>query len=185
MSARSDGDVLLELLEAARRRPALREVVAQAESTLEAGFPSGKHAPALAGGDAARGAKVFSENLAANCTACHRVGPEGSNVGPPLAKVGAKGREHLLESLVNPQAKVAAGYGLMSTTRKDGSVAAGAFLEETDGMLVLSQPDGSRLEVPLADIASKTAPLSTMPPMAGILKPAELRDLIEYLASLK
>lgn len=185
LTDRTDGEVLLELLDAARRRPALHELVEQAEKTLEAGFPGGKNAPSLAGGNAGRGAKLFAENLAANCTACHRVGAEGSNVGPPLAKVGAKGREHLLESLVNPQAKVAPGYGLMNATRKDGSVAAGAFLEEKDGKLILSQPDGSQLEVPLSDIAARTEPVSTMPPMGEILKPAELRDLVEYLASLK
>ena len=136
-------------------------------------------------GDAAAGKKVFAENLAANCTACHRIDGEGSNVGPALAKVGTKGREHLLESLVLPQAKVATGFGLMTATRKDGTVAAGAFLEEKDGQLVLSQPDGSKLEIPLSEIASRTAPVSTMPPMDAILKPAELRDLVEFLSSLE
>jgi hypothetical protein len=62
---------------------------------------------------------------------------------------------------------------------------AGNFIEEKDGTLVLSQADGSKLEVPLADIASKTTPISTMPPMEAVLKPAELRDLVEYLSSLK
>lgn len=182
---RSDSEVLLELIDAARRRPSLAEVVANAEKTLAADFPGGKHAPALHGGDARRGAKVFAENLAANCSACHRIGAEGSNVGPPLAQVGTKGREYILESLVTPQAKVAPGYGLMTVTRKDGSVAAGAFLAEKDGKLLLSQPDASQLAIPLADIAKRTDPVSTMPPMGAILKTTELRDLVEYLASLK
>lgn len=178
-----DPACLLEILDAARvlapeRVPAL-------ESALAAESPLGKWSFALQGGDAASGQKVFAENLAANCTACHRIDGEGSNVGPALAKVGAKGREHLLESLVLPQAKVAAGFGLMTATRKNGTVAAGAFLEEKDGKLVLSRPDGSKLEIPVAEIASRTAPVSTMPPMDAILKPAELRDLVEYLSTLR
>jgi putative heme-binding domain-containing protein len=178
-----DKACLLEILDAAR---ALAPELAPAiESALAAEGPLGKWSFALQGGDADAGKKIFAENLAANCTACHRIDGEGSNVGPALAKVGAKGREHLLESLVLPQAKVAAGFGLMTATRKDGSVAAGAFLEEKDGKLVLSQPDGSKLEIPLADIASRTAPVSTMPPMDAILKPAELRDLVEYLSTLR
>ena len=182
-SSPPDKACLLEILDAAR--VLAPELVPAIESARAAEGPLGKWSFALEGGDAAAGKKVFAENLAANCTACHRIDGEGSNVGPALAKVGAKGRAHLLESLVLPQAQVAAGFGLMTATRKDGTVAAGAFLEETDGKLVLSQPDGSKLEIPLADIASRTAPVSTMPPMDAILKPAELRDLVEYLASLK
>jgi quinoprotein glucose dehydrogenase len=177
-----DPACLLEILDAAR--VLAPERVPAIESALAAGSPLGKWSFALQGGDAAAGKKVFAENLAANCTACHRIDGEGSNVGPALAKVGAKGREHVLESLVLPQAKVAAGFGLMTATRKDGTVAAGAFLEEKDGKLVLSQPDGSKLEIPLADLASRTAPVSTMPPMEAILKPAELRDLVEFLSTL-
>jgi putative heme-binding domain-containing protein len=173
----------LEILDAAR--VLAPERVPDIESALAAKSPLGKWSFALQGGDAAAGRKIFAENLAANCTACHRIDGEGSNVGPALAKVGTKGREHLLESLVLPQAKVATGFGLMTATRKDGTVAAGAFLEEKGGQLVLSQPDGSKLEISLSEIASRTAPVSTMPPMDAILKPAELRDLVEFLSSLE
>jgi putative heme-binding domain-containing protein len=173
----------LEILDAARALAP--EFVAGIESALAAEGPLGKWSYALEGGDAAAGRKIFAENLAANCTACHRIDGEGSNVGPALAGIGAKGREHLLESLVLPQATVAPGFGLMTVTRKDGTVAAGAFLEEKDGTMVLSQPDGSKLAIPLGEIAAKTAPLSTMPPMDAILKPAELRDLVEFLSTLR
>ena len=182
-SSPPDKACLLEILDAAR--VLAPELVPAIESARAAEGPLGKWSFALQGGNADAGRKIFAENLAANCTACHRIDGEGSNVGPALAKVGAKGREHLLESLVLPQAKVAAGFGLMTATRKDGSVAAGAFLEEKDGKLVLSQPDGSKLEIPLPDIASRTTPVSTMPPMDAILKPAELRDLVEYLSTLR
>lgn len=183
LASLQDPACLLEILDAAR--VLTPERVPGIESALAAKSPLGKWSYALQGGDAAAGKKIFAENLAANCTACHRIDGEGSNVGPALAGIGAKGREHLLESLVLPQAQVAAGFGLMTATRKDGTVAAGAFLEEKDGKLVLSQPDGSRLEIPLADIASRTAPVSSMFSMDPILKPAELRDLVEFLASLK
>ncbi|MEK7954464.1 PVC-type heme-binding CxxCH protein [Luteolibacter soli] len=157
----------------------------EAQAALAAKGALGKWSFALAGGNAAAGKKVFEENLSANCTACHRIEAEGSNVGPPLTKVGAKGREYLLESLVTPQAKVASGYGMMTATKKDGTTLAGAFVEEKDAKLILAQADGSKLEVPLTDIASKTAPVSVMPPMEAILKPAELRDLVEFLSTLK
>jgi quinoprotein glucose dehydrogenase len=40
-------------------------------------------------------------------------------------------------------------------------------------------------DVALSAIASRTPPVSMMPPMLGILKPAELRDVVAYLASLR
>jgi quinoprotein glucose dehydrogenase len=190
-------DELISQLSAGKLDPALQlEVIEsasalqldslhEAQAALAAKSPLGKWSYALAGGNAVVGKKVFEQNLSANCTACHRVEAEGSNVGPPLTKVGAKGREHLLESLVTPQAKVASGYGMMSATKKDGTTIAGAFVEEKDGKLILAQADGSKLEVPLSDITSKTTPVSTMPPMDAILKPAELRDLVEFLSTLK
>lgn len=178
-----DRDCLLEILDAARALAP--EFVTGIESALAAEGSLGKWSPALRGGDAAAGRKIFEENLAANCTACHRIGDEGSNVGPPLTMAGKNSREHLLEALVSPQAKVAAGYGLMTSTLKDGTTVAGNFLEEKDGLLVLARPDGTKQEVPLDAIASRTPLVSTMPPMDVVLKPAELRDLVEFLATLK
>ncbi|QJE98486.1 PVC-type heme-binding CxxCH protein [Luteolibacter luteus] len=178
-----DPAIQLEVIESAsaQQLDSVHEVLA----TLASKEPLEKWSYVLQGGNAATGKRIFEENLAANCTACHRIGEEGSNVGPPLAKIGSKGREHLLKALVDPQGDIAPGYGNMTATKKDGSTVAGAFVEVKDGKLLLALPDGKKLEVPLADIASKTTPISAMPPMGEILKPAELRDLLEFLAGLK
>jgi hypothetical protein len=36
-----------------------------------------------------------------------------------------------------------------------------------------------------AEIADRTNPVSAMPPMGAMLKPRELRDLVEFLSVLK
>ncbi len=64
----------------------------------------------LSGGNAEAGRQIFEANLSANCTACHRIGPEGSNVGPALTEIGTKDRAYILESLMDPQAKIAEGF---------------------------------------------------------------------------
>jgi quinoprotein glucose dehydrogenase len=178
-----DPNLGLEVIEAASAL--LPDELARVQAALAASGPLGAWSYALAGGDAGEGKKVFEQNLAANCTACHRIGKEGSNVGPELGKIGSKDRGYLLQALIEPQASVAPGFGAMSITKKDGGMVAGNLVEEKADMLVLAQADGSKVEIPTADIATKTDPVSSMPPMGTILKPRELRDLIDYLSSLK
>ncbi len=182
-SGKLDPGIRLEVIESASSLQL--DSIHEAEAALSAKGGLAKWSYALAGGDAAAGKKVFEENLSANCMACHRIGEEGSNVGPPLTAVGKKGRDYLLQSLIEPQASIAPGYGMMTLTKKDGSSLAGALVEEKDGTLTLQMPDGSKATVAAADIATKTPPVSAMPPMGEILKPRELRDVLEYLSSLK
>jgi putative membrane-bound dehydrogenase-like protein len=187
LGAQSPG-VMLEWFEVAtelKDDPILVPVLSGARAALKEKHPLGEHAISLEGGDPVLGAKIFNEHLAAQCIACHRIGDEGSNVGPPLNGIGSKGREHILESLVNPQAKVAPGYGMVVLSNKDGTSVSGALKERGENHIVLLNPDGTEQRHSLEQMANLTAPLSTMPPMAGILTPRELRDLTAWLAELK
>lgn len=107
VSGKVEPELLLEVLQAAQ---ATRLNTTELEKTLAATSPH-----LLAGGDAEAGRKTFEENLSANCTACHRIGPDGSNVGPALTTIGSKDRHFLLESLINPQAQIAEGFPSPST----------------------------------------------------------------------
>lgn len=143
------------------------------------------HSVSTFGGDPVAGEQVFNQHLAAQCTACHRIGKDGSEVGPPLGRIGQKGREYLIESLVTPQATIAPGYGMMSVTTRSGASIAGSLKEETDSTITLVLPDKTVSTIRLSDIMSRTQPISTMPPMGDLLSPSELRDLVAYLESLK
>lgn len=139
----------------------------------------------LHGGDAELGEIVFNEHLAAQCVACHRVEKVGSEVGPPLTEVGKKGREYILESLIDPQAKITPGYGIVTLINKDGSVVSGALMERGENHIVLKAPDGKVQRHSLGQMANLKPPISTMPPMGDILTSRQLRDLVEYLSGLK
>lgn len=143
------------------------------------------HAASLNGGDPIAGKIVFNQYLAAQCIACHRIGDKGSEVGPPLTQVGKKDRKYILESLVVPQAKITPGYGMMTVTTKAGASIAGALLEENETSVTLILADKSKSTIKVSDIASRTQPISIMPPMGEILSPTELRDIVAYLAELK
>ena len=122
--------------------------------------------------------------------ACHRFeSDEGSEVGPLLKTVGGqRTATELAESLINPSAKIVPGFGFETLTLKDGEVVAGVVTAEP-GLLSKSYslrlPDGAVRAIPAAQLASRTPPVSVMPPMLGILTPEEIRDVVAYLGTLR
>lgn len=68
---------------------------------------------ALLGGDAERGRDVMYNAPAAQCIRCHAIDGQGGDVGPELAGIGSRlSRGAILQSLVDPSAKISVGYGL-------------------------------------------------------------------------
>jgi len=119
---------------------------------------------------------------------CHRVGTEsGGEAGPNLAGAGGKyPREYLLESVVKPNAKIAAGFDTIVVTLKAGGIAAGIVASETADLLSLRDMENKLHEIKKADIAKREGAPSSMPEIFGaILTKSELRDVVEYLASLR
>jgi quinoprotein glucose dehydrogenase len=178
----------LDLLEAARSREALKEPLAafEAQRASLAGTP-GAFAECLEGGDAKAGKEIALTGLTANCTACHRFDKrEGSNVGPPLDKIArTRDRVYLLESLITPNAKIAPGYGTLNVTLKDGSTLTGALVKADAAELQLRLADNTVKNIPSASVASKTEPVSVMPPMSLLLNKRQVRDVVAFLGSLK
>jgi putative heme-binding domain-containing protein len=139
------------------------------------------------GGDVSRGKAIINGHLGANCIACHRVdSDEGSEVGPSLRRVGAeRTKVEIAESLVEPSAKIVQGFGIETIVLKDGTTLAASVTKESPKSLDIRLPDGKSQKVSVASIASRTPPISVMPPMLGILTPEEIRDVVAYLAGLK
>jgi putative heme-binding domain-containing protein len=142
----------------------------------------------LVGGDPRRAQQVFVEHPAAQCVRCHAVGDNGgATVGPNLMGVASRlTREQILESLLEPSARIAPGFGTVSLTLRNGQKVDGTLRSETDTeiLLVAGDPPAERRLVK-ADVTQRTNPVSAMPPMGAILKPREIRDLVAGLATLK
>jgi putative heme-binding domain-containing protein len=109
-----------------------------------------------------------------------------STVGPPLDGIASRltGAE-LLEALVNPSARIAPGFGAVAVTLRNGRRVEGVLHEETDTMVMVEEGANMRHRLEKADIASRANLPSAMPPMGVILTPVEIRDVIEYLGTLK
>lgn len=139
------------------------------------------------GGDFRAGQRVVNDNPAAECSRCHTIRGRGSDVGPDLSRIGATlTRAQLVEALVAPNARIAPGFGMVSVTLKNGDKVDGTLKSETDTEVVLlaGNPVAERT-IAKADIANRTDPVSAMPPLGLILKPREVRDVVEFLANLR
>ena len=191
-------ELMLDLLEAATALGGVVPELQAAVALYEAARPAPSMGPngmpvmpvlkeLLKGGDRERGKEVVTNHLGGNCLACHVVeAAEGSNVGPALTGIGKlKPREYVLESLLQPGAVIAPGYGMVSVAKKDGSSVAGTILEENAEMLKVRATDGAEWVIQKSEIAVQTPPISVMPPMLGILTKREVRDVVAYLVSLK
>ncbi|HLY08229.1 MAG TPA: PVC-type heme-binding CxxCH protein [Planctomycetota bacterium] len=177
----------LELLEAAGKRPALKRRLAAAEAARKADDPLSPYRESLEGGDVATGRRIFFERAEVQCVRCHGVGDQGGQVGPPLTKIGAeKSREYLLESILFPNKQIAEGWGQVAVQLQNDRIEIGRVAKESDAFLMLVLPDGNRLAIAKSDIKARKAALSAMPEdLAKSLSKRDLRDLVEYLSSLR
>jgi quinoprotein glucose dehydrogenase len=178
----------LELIEAAGRRSAPR--IASKLEQFEGSRPStetGKFVETLFGGNPEEGRKIFFERAEASCARCHKVGGEGGDAGPPLDRAGLnRAREHLLESIVDPNRSITPGFETLVVTLKNGIVYTGIAASETADELVIISPEDGEVSVVKAEIESRGRGLSGMPEGLGeVLSQRDLRDLIAYLAALE
>lgn len=178
----------LDLLEAARAQndARLNDAIAAYEKSNSPVDKLAAFRETLQGGDAERGKHIALEHLAAQCTRCHKIGGEGAEVGPDLSKIAKRmNREQLLEAVVLPNATIAKGYDLIMITLKDGKTLSGNVEKENAKELQLREADKSLTTIAIDQIAQRTTPTSMMPAMDLMLQKRELRDLIEYLTTLK
>ena len=179
----------LDLIAAAKRRDTqtLNEKLAQHVAARRADDPLAAYRECLEGGDAQRGRRLAHDRVDLSCVRCHRMDEYGGLVGPSLSNIGARqSREYLLEAIVLPDRTIAKGFESVLVTTDEGRVISGVVRSEDGDSLLLVQPDGAPLVVAKASLESRQRSISPMPAdLAGKLTPFELRDLVEYLASLK
>jgi putative heme-binding domain-containing protein len=140
----------------------------------------------LLGGDPNRGAGIFYGNQAAQCVRCHSLGDYGGNAGPRLNGVAARlTREQILESLIDPSARIAAGFGTVALELTNGKKINGILqIEKPEGLLVKVGDKPDTL-IATSSIAKRTNGASSMPPMRYLLTKKEIRDVVAFLATLK
>jgi quinoprotein glucose dehydrogenase len=186
-------ELQLDVLEAARNNPCLaasagtKDALAKFETTRDSKDALAKWRECLYGGNAEEGKKAFIERQDLACFRCHKINGEGGEVGPELAGIGQKHpREYILESILFPNKNVAPGFESVIVTLKDGTSYAGLLKSENEAQLVINSPEDGPVTVKKADVQTRDRGLSAMPEEIGnVLSKTDLRNLLEFLATLK
>lgn len=182
-------ELALDLLTAAGQRQGatVRDKLAAHDKARPADDPLALYRECLSGGDAERGKAIFHDKTEAACLRCHKLSNRGGLVGPDLGGIGKReNREHLLESIVAPNRKIAKGFESVVLTLDDGRVLVGVLRSEDETSVNIITAEGQILTVEKSSIEDRAGGVSAMPDTAvKVLTKAELRDLVEFLSGLQ
>lgn len=134
-------------------------------------------------GSAGNGKEVF-KNL---CSNCHQVNNEGTNFGPDLSEIGDKlSKEAIYNSILFPDQGISFGYEGYRVQLKDGSMAMGKIVSETEEKIDL-QYMTSQQTVDKSQVSSRQKMETSLMPgnLHSSMSKQELVDLVEYLSGLK
>jgi putative heme-binding domain-containing protein len=136
-------------------------------------------------GDAVRGEAIYRQRRL-QCMNCHAIGESGVTIGPNLLSVGGSATpDYILQSLVDPAAKVKEGFQTLTVLLDDDSVVIGLQKSKTNEILQLVLADGTTRSIPISSIEEVREGKSLMP--AGLvdsLSQQQLADLLHFLSQL-
>jgi putative heme-binding domain-containing protein len=134
-------------------------------------------------GNSAEGELIYRR---AGCIACHAIAGIGGNFGPDFSSIGASAPlDYIIESTLNPAAKVKEGYHGFAFTMKDGSVMSGIPASETATETIIRVGPGAELPVTKANVLKKENIGSLMPPgLIDALPPKDQQNLFAFLSQL-
>lgn len=127
------------------------------------------------------------QTLATNgCTACHRIGDEGSYVGPSLNGIGSRRKaDEIRVAIISPRPTVSPENRQVRLTGVDGKTITGKILNQ-DGYSVQMVDASGQLETRSKAGAREFAIIDTnpMPSFASKITGLDLDDLVRYLSSM-
>ena len=127
------------------------------------------------------GKVVFAK---AQCALCHRMGENGTAVGPDLTSLASRfSNREMIESIVHPSNVVSDQYRSRIVMTNDGQTFTGMATEESDGSWLVLQSDGKRVRIESDDVDDiQDTEVSSMPTrlLDGFTK-KDVADLMAYL----
>jgi putative heme-binding domain-containing protein len=136
-------------------------------------------------GDPARGEQVY-RRAEMNCLKCHGVAGAGGQVGPDMTSIGASAQvDYLIESMLNPNAKIKEGYNSFLVNTDDGRSFSGIKVRENNAEIVFRDAEDKEITVRKADKPEIKPGKSLMPEgLTDTLTNQEFVDLVRFLSEL-
>ena len=136
-------------------------------------------------GDPANGQDIYSK---LGCANCHIVSGAGRGFGPELTAIGLRrAPSHLKQSITDPAAEIPGEYMTVRLTTKDKGAIKAMRVNE-DSFTIQTKDGAGRYQSFNKQDLTKVEHLpkeSLMPSYKTRLQPAQLDDLVAYLAGLK
>jgi putative heme-binding domain-containing protein len=136
-------------------------------------------------GNAAKGELLY-HSAKVSCVQCHVIGGAGGKLGPDMSTIGASAPlDYVIESVLEPAAKVKEGYHGVNYTLTDGSSLTGIPFEENSTVIKIRVPGGMEVEVFKAKLKSSEIVGSLMPAgLVDALSEEEKINLFAFLGSV-
>jgi putative heme-binding domain-containing protein len=134
---------------------------------------------------AADGERIY-RNEQLGCLKCHAIGGSGGLVGPDMISLGASAQpDYLLESLLNPNAKVKENYHTTVVATVDGVVFAGVQIQKSEKTITLRTAENKVVEIPVEQIEEQSQGVSLMPEgLVDNLTDDEIAAVVRFLSEL-
>jgi cytochrome c oxidase cbb3-type subunit 3 len=135
-------------------------------------------------GDTRRGEQLLRS---IGCLKCHTVKMQGGRMGPDLTEIGARrNAAYLREALVAPEASFPEGFMEVRLTTRTGDRFSGILLNEDTYSVQIRDFSDQLRSFWMRELSEYRRVRGTSPmPSYRSLSPADLDDLVAYLASLR
>jgi cytochrome c oxidase cbb3-type subunit III len=136
-------------------------------------------------GNAERGAALYQSN---GCGSCHVVEGRGGILGPELTTIGGRrGAVYLRDALVKPAASHPPGFLVVRAVPNSGAEVRGIRINEDVFWIQIRDAGGNMHSLQKSELSriDRELDASLMPSYESRLSPAQLDDVIAYLAGLR
>ena len=136
--------------------------------------------------DALHGKRDLKNGLAVfkkHCSTCHKVRGIGVDVGPSLVSEFGRNEQTYIHDILNPSAKISAGFETYILLTLDGRIIPGLIFAESATSISLKTAEGKKQTILRKDIESiRASEVSLMPnDLEKSLSPKDVADLIAWL----
>lgn len=139
------------------------------------------------GGSVELGEKLFRTHVQAQCSRCHKVGSDGSTIGPDLTEIASKrDPDYLLRAVALPSADIEEKYRNQVLLLESGKIVKGVVQSETAEETIVADATGQLQTIATDEVEHRSVQkVSLMPDLSDVLTAGEVRDLVAYLRTLK